>query len=136
LAWLAEQLQGQYGIPCRFEDDGQPKPVGDNLRGVLFRAAREVLHNVAKHAQARQVSIRVQRGDGRLRVTIEDDGIGFDATSLAATAGGGRGFGLFNIRERLAHLGGCLEIQSAPGQGTRIVLVAPLSDAPDQAIGA
>jgi PAS domain S-box-containing protein len=127
LAWLAEEFERRHGLPCRFEGDEQPKPLRDDLRGVLFRAACEALLNVFKHARARNVSMTVHCSEGEVRITVEDDGAGFDAAADLPHPGGRRGFGLFNIRERLSHLGGRLEVRSEPGQGTRIVLAGPLA---------
>ena len=62
-----------------------------------------------------------------MRIDIEDDGLGFDISELTATASGARGFGLFNIRERISPLGGRMEIQSEPGGGTRATIVLPLA---------
>jgi PAS domain S-box-containing protein len=125
LEWLAERASGQGGIEAAFEDDGQPKPVSDEARVFLFRAVRELLANVAKHAQARRVRVAVARAGGFLRITVEDDGVGFDARDQGARLQRGA-FGLFNVRERIGHLGGAFEIASKLGQGTRVVLTAPL----------
>jgi len=125
LEWLAERASGQGGIEAAFEDDGQPKPVSDEARVFLFRAVRELLANVAKHAQARRVRVAVARAGGFLRITVEDDGVGLDARDQGARLQRGA-FGLFNVRERIGHLGGAFEIASKLGQGTRVVLTAPL----------
>lgn len=128
LDWLAEQFAGQYKFRCRFEDDGQPKPVGENARTLLFAGVRELLLNVAKHARATQVVVRAQKEDGMIRILVEDDGAGFD-TARVVRVDKISGFGLFNLRERLNYLGGRCEIQSDPGRGTKVVLIAPLEQA-------
>ena len=125
--WLAEQVQSENGITSDFEDDGQPKPLNKDILFLLFRAVRELLVNVVKHAQARHVKISIQRDENDIKVIVIDDGIGFDPTMTDSQAGITRGFGLFSIRERLDHIGKRLEIESQPGQGTRVTLVAPLS---------
>ena len=123
LEWLLEQIQNAHGIVCGFEDDGQPKPLGDDARGLLFWIVRELLVNVVKHARSHAAVVSIHRVDDVVQVTVEDDGIGFDTSELERRT---RGFGLFSIRERLTEFGGCVEIESAPGQGTRVTLVAPL----------
>ncbi|MBI5686682.1 MAG: PAS domain S-box protein [Verrucomicrobia bacterium] len=128
LDWLTEQFAGQYGIQCRFEEDKQPKPVDENVRTLLFAGVRELLLNVTKHAQAARAVVRVQKEDGTIRITVEDDGAGFD-TAQAVRADKSGGFGLFNLRERLSYLGGRCEIQSEQGRGTKVVLIAPLKQA-------
>jgi len=124
--WLAEQTQHRQGILSCFEDDEQPRPLDDDVRVLLFQAVRELLVNVAKHAQAQHVKVTMQRDGSNIRVTVEDDGAGFAPPSTGSQWGRIKGFGLFSIRERLDHVGGHLEIKSEPGHGTRIALVAPL----------
>ncbi len=87
----------------------------------LFHVAREAVTNVRKHAQATGVAARLETQDGVFRLTISDDGVGFDP----ARPGGGQG--LRNIQERVAALGGRFEIQSAGGQGTRLTVEVPLA---------
>jgi PAS domain S-box-containing protein len=126
LEWLAAQLRDQLKIEVEFRDDGLEKVLSEELQVALFQAARELLHNVAKHAQASRVTVSVQREDGQMRVSVADDGVGFNPVEQAQRRGTQRGFGLFSIRERLRHLGGRAEITSAPGRGTQVSLSAPL----------
>ena len=124
--WLTERIQKEHGIATEFEDDGQPKPLDDDTRTVLFRDVRELLTNVVKHAQAKKVKVSIRKDHSRIHVIVEDDGRGFDPKEAAATAAKAGEFGLFSIRERLKQLGGNIEIESASGHGTRVTLVAPL----------
>jgi signal transduction histidine kinase len=91
---------------------------------VLFRIAQEALMNCAKHSRASQVQVRLAReDDGQLTLTIADDGTGFDPAALGQTgADQDVGSGLLNMRERAAFAGGELQLESAPGQGTRITI--------------
>jgi signal transduction histidine kinase len=100
-------------------------PLDDDVRAVLFRNTRELLTNVVKHAGADSVSIRIESTGEVLRITIEDDGAGFEPDKKLTTTEGG-GFGLFSIRECMLNLGGSLEIVSAPGKGCEATLVMPL----------
>ncbi len=120
--WLDEQVQEKHGIKTEFEDDGQPKPLDDDIRVFLFRNVRELLVNIVKHANAQKVKVYIRKVDDQICVTVEDDGVGFDPAEAASKAG----FGIFSIRERLEESGGHLEIKSEPGQGSRITMVAPL----------
>jgi signal transduction histidine kinase len=95
---------------------------------LLYRAVRELLLNVVKHAQAHQVEISVGRVGDQIRILVGDDGVGFDVSQADQLAPTG-GFGLFSIQEGLGHIGGRLEIDSAPGKGTRALLIAPLAEA-------
>lgn len=124
--WLGEQIQNQYGILFNFEDDKQPKPLNDEIRVILFHAVREVFINITKHAQARNVKVFVQREGNEIRISVEDDGVGFDISQINSHLGKSGSFGLFNIRERLNYIGGRLKIESKIGNGTHITLHAPL----------
>jgi PAS domain S-box-containing protein len=126
LEWLAEQAQEQHGIQFEFENDGQSKLVNDEIRIFLFTAVRELLVNVAKHAQAKRVKVTVRRIDENLSIHVADDGIGFNASKKNFYLDENKGFGLFSIRERLHHLGGQMEVRSQRGRGTRVILLAPL----------
>jgi PAS domain S-box-containing protein len=92
----------------------------------LYRITQEALTNVYKHAQAARVSVILERRDGDAVLVIEDDGVGFDA-STAAGWEGGRGLGLVGMRERAALLGGSVEFESAPGKGTTIFARIPIN---------
>ncbi len=124
LEWLAEEFQAKHGISTQLQDDGRAKPLDDDIRGLLFRAANELLINVAKHARAREVLLSVKRVNENICIQVKDDGVGFDSEDSTRPA---HGFGLFNIRERLTAIGGHIEIKSKPGWGTAVILVAPLS---------
>jgi PAS domain S-box-containing protein len=127
VSWLAEQFQKEHGISCQFEDDWQSKPLDEDVRTILFKATRELLLNITKHAKAKKARLSVQKDDEAIRVTVQDDGIGFDTSAQDPPASATGGFGLFSIRERLNYIGGQVEIYSGPGRGTRVTLTAPLS---------
>ncbi|MHC5034038.1 MAG: sensor histidine kinase, partial [Planctomycetota bacterium] len=97
------------------------------LSVLLFQTVRELLLNVVKHAAANAATVSVHAEDGEVRISVEDDGVGFDAAALGVHGHRTEGFGLFSIRERLDHLGGRLELQSEPGAGTRAVVTAPVT---------
>jgi PAS domain S-box-containing protein len=126
LEWLTENIHQQYGVLTEFKGYGQPKPLNDDVRVCLFRAVRELLINVAKHAQARRAKVSIWREDDEVRIEVKDDGVGFDPSELYTPEGRTRGFGLFNIRERLEFLGGHIQLKSEQGSGTRVTLVKPL----------
>ncbi len=125
LAWLVNQTREKHGLLAEFKDDGQPKPLDDDCRVTAFRAVRELLFNVVKHARAQSATISIRRDDDAVRIVIEDDGIGFDTSELDVVVSGSMGFVLFSIRERLQPLGGRMELHSAPGRGTRVASVLP-----------
>ena len=122
LQWLAEDIGTRYGLDVRIEDEHTPAVAEDRMRVILYRAARELLVNAATHAGATGAAVRLGAEDGMLRITVEDDGAGFDAANV-----GLEGYGLFGIREQLRHVGGSMHIDSAPGRGTTVMLTAPLT---------
>ncbi len=129
LEWLGRWMEAKHGLTVAVNADRQLEPENEDVRNLLFRATRELLFNVVKHAQVKAAEVRMSSaGEGRVRIVVRDKGVGFDP----ARSGGEElqgGFGLFSIRERLDLLGGEMEIESSPGQGSRFTLVAPLGSA-------
>ena len=126
IEWLMEQFQEQHDLPIHLDDDGQEKPVEEPVGTLLFQAVRELLTNVVKHAQAHCVRTSIRRTGDNLRIEVEDDGIGFEGSERDAHTEPASGFGLLNIRVRMEHLGGGCRVDTQPGRGTRVTLVAPL----------
>jgi len=87
---------------------------------------RELLINAIKHARAKKIKVSIQKVGRRIRVSVEDDGVGFDSAKAETTITNKEAFGLFSIRERLEHFGGELEIVSAPGCGCKVTITSPL----------
>ncbi len=125
IEWLADHTRSQHGLPV--EVDAEPIPASEeDLSALVFRSTHELLNNVVRHAKAKAAVIRVRAAGRSLRVEVEDDGIGFDPERVARSGASGA-FGLFSIRERLAYVGGRLELVSTLGKGTRAVIEAPLA---------
>ena len=122
---LADRMTAAHNITITVEDDGQAKLTDLDSRVTLFRAVRELLTNVVKHARARQVDISVQRDDENIRIIVQDDGAGCHPDRIQPHAEADGGFGLFSIRESVAALGGQFEVYAQPEQGTRATLVVP-----------
>lgn len=124
---LGERLSKQGDYEFQFESPAEIAPLYDQVKVLLYRSVRELLVNAAKHARAKVVKVALSTVDDYVQVTVEDDGTGFQPPDIAASPGGSSGgFGLFSIRERLAHMGGRLEIESRRRSGTIIRLFAPL----------
>jgi PAS domain S-box-containing protein len=130
LEWLVEEYQRMHGLTCSCEDDGELKPLERDIGSLLFQATNELLVNVVKHAGVEECAIRVQREGDWIRVTVEDDGSGFNPSDIGPRKSMEGGFGLFSIKERMNVVGGRLEIDSVPGGGARLSLVAPLKKRP------
>ena len=123
---LAQEFENKHGLKCTFKDGSQPEPIKEDVSIALFRAVREIMVNVIKHAQARKIDLRINLVNGQVKILIEDDGIGFRVPENGFEISDKGGFGLFNINERLNYLGGSLEVKSEPGHGTCVTLIAPL----------
>jgi signal transduction histidine kinase len=95
--------------------------VGKDAALCLYRVAQEALNNVARHAGARSASVALRQVDGGLRLAVIDDGAGFDPES----AGTRMSLGMASMRERVRLVNGTLDIESAPGRGTKIVAWVP-----------
>ena len=125
--WLTEQIQEQHGILIQFESDSQLKPLSQDVRVLLFKVVQELLHNVVKHAQARTAKVSLRRNGDKIRIVVEDGGVGFYTDEARSRTGQMGGFGLFSACERLDHIGGHFEVNSKPGHGTRVTILAPLN---------
>lgn len=123
LSWLGGEMERLYGLEVTTQDDGSPKPLTQAQSAILFRAVRELLINVSKHAGTDSARITLRGGDGRLFITVEDNGIGL--TDWRATVMAGKGFGLASIHERITVLNGSMGIQARPGGGTVVILEMP-----------
>lgn len=121
-----ERWQEQSGVTVAFavEDDELAHTLSPATELQLLRIIQEALSNVRKHASATHATLQFAREGGQLVVTIEDDGVGFTPNALGH-ADFPR-FGLLGMRERVEAIDGALEIHSARGQGTRVVVRAPL----------
>jgi len=124
--WFAERFQQEHGIHVECEYDPVSLPLDEDMRIVLFQIVRELLVNVAKHAQANHVRVTIRRVGSHIRIGVADNGVGFNPTLLRTAKGERGGFGLFSIRERMNHLGGELHIFSDARSGTRVVLRVPM----------
>jgi signal transduction histidine kinase len=123
---LADNFCREQNLKVFFDNSYEPKPLTDSVKILLYRFIREFLINIAKHAEAKNVRIALSKDHNSIKIMVEDDGKGFDVSGLDLKSGGLKGFGLFSVRERLAHIGGTLDIQSETGKGTKVVLQAPL----------
>lgn len=123
IEWLAQEFTCRTGAACRLTLDGLEACEGlDGVRTTaIFRIVQESLTNVARHARARRVDISFVACDGGLRISIRDDGAGFDPEAVQA----GGGIGLSGIRERAVILGADLHIDSAAKAGTTLEVVIP-----------
>ena len=124
---LTEAVPGRLGPPASFEVTGPAVPLPRPAEVMLLRVAQEALANVRQHAQARQVQVGLQYGEGQVGLEVADDGVGFDPGQP------GGGYGLPGMQARVDEAGGRLKVRSAPGCGTTVSVVVPVDDPGAQA---
>lgn len=129
LKWLGIQMETDYGLQVLFEDDLSEKAVSREVCTELYFTTRELLINIAKHAETVTACVKIRRNDNCIVITVEDNGAGFNPDCIEADHfKEGSGFGLFNIRRRLIHLGGTFELKSSPRNGTMVTIGMPLNE--------
>ena len=122
LRWYTAELQNRSHVSVDLIIEGDKKDLSNELKTALFRIIQEALNNVIKHANANWVQVCLIYNENEVEALVVDNGIGFDPELLADTS---RSFGLIGMSERAALLGGNMEIQSQPGQGTRVQVIIP-----------
>jgi signal transduction histidine kinase len=114
------------GTKVNTEFEGLEKRLPTEVEVTLFRIAQGTVGNILEHAEAKNVSIRLECNDSECVLKVEDDGKGFDVNKITRVDKGGRGAGLFTMKERARLVGGACKIKSQPGKGTRIAVRIPL----------
>jgi PAS domain S-box-containing protein len=127
LEWLIRWMAEKHHLAVGLAGPATPLPaLPEDLAVLLYQAVRELLLNTVKYAQVQTAELTLAQHGPTLTLTVADAGAGFDPTQLRVAGGTEGGFGLFGIRERLELLGGRLEIESQPGQGSRFTVTVPL----------
>jgi len=130
LAWLTRWMFDRHNLRVKAHIDDDAAPEREDVRILVFQAARELLFNVVKHAGVDVATVRLTAEDGeRLRLVVSDPGRGFDPRGTTWQRPTDGGFGLLSIRERLAALGGSFKIEAKQGKGSKFTIVAPLRNA-------
>ena len=123
---LCEDFERAHGVKVTLDRDPTPwarlEPAAETA---LYRILQEGLANVARHAGASRVEVRLRRDGASLVLALRDDGRGFDAGEVAARKGSEGSFGLASIRERARMLGGECSVRSEPGAGTAVEIRVP-----------
>jgi two-component system sensor histidine kinase DegS len=120
-----EAFKDQSGMEVRLTITGQERRLESYQEVMIFRAIQELLNNVARHSRASQVQVQMDMGEANIKVTVDDNGKGFDFESLPEHGT----MGLKVIRERVEMLGGYFEVDSVIGQGARVSLQIPATTA-------
>jgi PAS domain S-box-containing protein len=126
--WVTEKLQ-RYGLTVTVIDDHRPKPLEPDVLRIVYQSLHELLFNVLKHTQTTAATVVLRRFGKYLVMEVRDRGTGFrEGAQKAPTREGG--FGLFNMREQIASVGGRMKIASTAAAGSRVTIVLPLEVAP------
>ncbi len=125
LEWLCDQFAALHQLTVERSCDPDATPDEPEVRGFLFWAARSLLLNVVKHSGVDRASLRLEREGPDVRLTVADEGVGCDAQVVQTRPARGAPFGLRHVRQRVALLGGRVELQAAPGGGCRVSLLLP-----------
>jgi PAS domain S-box-containing protein len=123
IEWQLQEFGQRSGIECRLDMQVESLALDPHRSTAVFRVFQETLTNVARHAEASQVDVRLEADDGHLLLRVQDNGRGIDPRDLA----GGRSLGLLGMRERVRLLAGELNIDGQPGHGTTVLVRVPLN---------
>jgi len=121
LNWHAREMSKRTGLNVRVSADPSSGDLPDEHKTCIYRLVQEALNNAARHASARNLQVTVENRRDRVIFSVQDDGSGFDKSSV-------RGLGLLGMEERVGRLGGTLRIESRPGRGTTISAELPLPE--------
>lgn len=128
-----KEFRRRHAIAVELAESGMDARVPRAVESAAYRIVQEALTNIAKHAHATSCRVSLVRLARGVMVVVGDNGVGFDAGAMRG-AQPDRGLGLVSMRERALQLGGSLVVESAPGQGTRVVAELPFAEAPDDAV--
>jgi signal transduction histidine kinase len=124
---LAETMEAMYRLNVALDLDARlaAMPLNDEIQALVYRSLRELLINVARHAKVTQASVVGSCEGNHLMFSVSDDGEGFDAAGFLELSSAADGFGLRSVHERITGIGGKMDIDSSPGNGTTITLAVP-----------
>jgi PAS domain S-box-containing protein len=123
--WLAERILVEHGIDVKAVKTGDFSDLVQDMKIMLYQMTRELLINIVKHSDGRQVLLTLERDEHTISIMVRDDGKGFDVRD-AGTPAADSGLGLFSIRERLKSYNGSLHIESQKGKGTTVSIRLPV----------
>ena len=121
MEWLVSFMAAQNALSVRLSMSEDFDGIEDNTKVLLFDSTRELLTNAVKHGKVHSADVSVRRIGVNLEIVVEDRGAGFAPASLKKQ----NGFGLFRIHNRLELIGGRMEVDSAPGKGSRFAIIVP-----------
>jgi len=127
LQWQAREVSKRSGVAVKVTAEDVPEELPEGHKTCIYRVVQEALHNAVQHSGARNIRVAVRMEDGRLLMTISDDGKGFDPRAE-------KGMGLLGMEERVSHLGGSFAVESGEGRGVTIRVSLPVPAADDASV--
>ncbi len=125
MEWLAKWMSEKHGLTVMVNIAENLPAIMEDVAALLFQSVKELLFNVVKHANVKTARLDLTIQDDRIKIIVSDNGAGFDPSQIPIHGGEAGGFGLLSVKERLGFMGGSMEVESAPGGGTRITLESP-----------
>jgi signal transduction histidine kinase len=125
LKWIAEQTATRCGFAVTFHSERTQQRLSPDIETACFRIVQEALTNIARYAQPQRVDITLVRDQSTLVLRVQDDGVGFNLEAMHARATAGGSLGVLGMQERATLIGGRLDIDSVPGQGSTVQLTCP-----------
>jgi signal transduction histidine kinase len=125
LQWYGNDFTRRTGIEVKIEGEERMERLASEREIALFRIAQEALNNVAKHARARCIDIKLENQNSHCILSVSDDGVGFDG-GTGSKSRRRPGLGMVTMRERTQAIGGTFEVETTPGHGTRITVRVPV----------
>jgi signal transduction histidine kinase len=128
LRWYINQYGSRMDTEVEFTADSIDPELPEDIATMLYRFIQEGLTNAARYSGAKRIAVILAQDDGCIRAIVEDDGIGFVPDGAISNQSSNTGTGLLGIRERVSSLGGQLDIETALGEGTRLIAEVPLGE--------
>jgi len=125
--WMHKEIEGKHEIKYELSSSAKKYQINKDLRYLLFRCACELLINVVKHARASKVTVNIKKQNDNLSVAVQDNGSGFNFNPKFVKVED-YGFGLMSIYERIENISGTVQIDTAPGKGTKVVINVPVNN--------
>ncbi len=125
LEWLTESFGKEHRIEISFDRCAESPSLSPEVSALVFKSVQELMTNVVRHSGGTRIVLSLRKSDGKLHITVADNGRGCDPATVFVTAARSGRFGLFSVRERIRTLGGELVISSPAGEGTTVELCIP-----------
>ena len=127
LRWYAESRLNGLGIRLSIRETGEPRRLPPAVETALFRVVQEAINNIARHSRATRADLVFEFASDRVRISIKDNGKGFDPSSVFSAANSQRGLGLMGMQERMSSIRGQLALHSVLREGTTLILDVPIA---------